>query len=647
MACVDSRMSLISRVCVVGVAGVICPTAVSQVQLQFVFPPANTSPVKYGLVVPMANGDRLLVGSGPGITLTALGSPGFTPLRTLGGQGNDAPQAAAVDPNGNIWIVGNTNSDDFLLMNPIVPQKTRYAPTGFVMELDPTGKLLFSTFLDSAGLTSASAVALDGAGNAYVGGTVGNSTAAIANRYSYLMKISPGGQLVYSTQLLTGPPCMGGSSCIGAFGSSGSVTGLFVDATGAATVGGLLTGGWSFFSGQRSLQPYVLRLAPNGSKLWSTPQDIGLPLGMTPSYFIAPDLRPDPTGGPPLLTGNVDVFGVSSGGSGLGTPRLFAAQLNTDGSMGWSADLSSSGDAKAYGIVSDSSGNAYLAGVSGGSDFVMTLDSSGTPLRTLHLPRGSITAAPALDVGDGPALLLLGSQGSLLTVPVDYNFDSPALVGFANSASFALNTGLYPGALVTLFGFDLPATAQILINGKSSPVLFAGPTQINLQVPFETPLSNYYNSAQLELVSPSGTISLQVPLSQSIGLFTTDGVHAASLNQDGTVNSADNPAVAGSVVSLFGTGAMWPAGMQDGAEAGSAMPLDQEQNRFEALDWNQAPLNLFYAGAAPGSINGVFQVNVQLPQVQPPRQGVAPTVTLRSTPIFEAISSNPVQLYIK
>src|SRR5260370_5142959 len=45
--------------------------------------------------------------------------------------------------------------------------------------------------------------------------------------------------------------------------------------------------------------------------------------------------------------------------------------------------------------------------------------------------------------------------------------------------------------------------------------------------------------------------SLQRP---SLGLFHQDSGAAAALNQDGSVNSASNPAKPGSVISLFATG---------------------------------------------------------------------------------------------
>jgi hypothetical protein len=225
-----------------------------------------------------------------------------------------------------------------------------------------------------------------------------------------------------------------------------------------------------------------------------------------------------------------------------------------------------------------------LAGVANlGDDFVLQLDPSGTEARKLfRFPRGAVTAPPAFNASG--SLLLLGSQNALLTLPPSYAFDSPAIVAFANSASYALNTGLYPGALMTLYGFDLPASTkdvQVLVDGTPAPLLYAGPNQINLQVPFE--VSTLYLAVHtLEAVTPSGSVSIGAPLGQSLGIFTTDGAHAAALNQDGTVNSLSNPAPSGSIVSLFGTGAVWPAGSGDGAAPASAIPWDPSGTRQDS-----------------------------------------------------------------
>jgi uncharacterized protein (TIGR03437 family) len=324
--------------------------------------------------------------------------------------------------------------------------------------------------------------------------------------------------------------------------------------------------------------------------------------------------------------------------------------------------LGQSADASPAGIALDASGNAYLAGTSSsaqfpvlagvpnlGPDFVLELDPSGAkPQALFRFPRGTVSAQTSFD--SSGQLLLPGPSGSLLTLPPTYAFNTPAIVGFANAASYALNTGLFSGDLVALYGFDLggsPRNVRVLIGGVPATVLYAGTNQINVLVPFDT-LSEtpFFGPWQIQVVVPSGSASVSsAPLAQSLGIFTSDGVHAAALNQDGSVNSASNPAASGSIVTFFGTGAIWPSGIQDGAVAASAVPLDQEQNRFEVIDRSGAPATILYAGAAPSLIYGVFQMNVQLPP------DAVPPLTLQTNPnpapFGTPLSSNAVQIYLK
>ena len=107
------------------------------------------------------------------------------------------------------------------------------------------------------------------------------------------------------------------------------------------------------------------------------------------------------------------------------------------------------------------------------------------------------------------------------------------------------------------------------------------------------------------------------------------------------MNSAANPAQPGSIVSLFGTGATWPSGLLDGALAPGAAPLSQETNDLQMVDQSGIPASILYAGAAPGLIDGVFQLNVQLPSGEGPN----PTLILKSGASGGPLSSNPVQIY--
>jgi uncharacterized protein (TIGR03437 family) len=690
----------------------------AQVQLQF--PSALIDPeVKYSIIVPLAGGGRLLVGTRAATSLfgtarqafelDAIGTAAFTGGARLGGNGDDKPAAAAIDPQGNIWIVGSTTSDDFNLVNPIVSRKAPYRAAGFVAEIDPTGsQLLFATYLcgEQPGVSFttishssyASQIVFDASGNAYVAGatdetdfpvtpgafqTKGGGVDEFGNTlyYGFVVKISSAGRLLYGT-FLGGNwgDCSGGSSCIAKESTYAYVNGMAVDPSGSVTLSGI-TNATNFpvtaSAPQQSCNcsyPYgsgfVTRLSPDASKvLWSTYVSF---VGATTYLGMAQDSQ-----------GNLDLFGEYAPYTGMmdsfasvGAHSLFVAEFSADGSPLTAAmDLDQLSDAAAHGIALDSAGNEYLTGTSSsafptfpdvpnlGADFVLRLSAASSKAQSLvRLPTGTISGPPVFD-GSGN-LLLVSAQNAVLQLPAELATTTPGVVGFANAASFAWNLGLYPGALVSLFGFDLAPAAQsaapgasgnfpttlggvqVLMNGFPSPLLYVGPNQINLQVPFEIGQTNEYSpQIQVQVILPSGTLAMQFAESESLGLFTDGGgLYAAALNQDGTVNSAANPATAGSVVSLFGTGAIWPSALADGALAAAATPVSQELFQIEALVGNGVGTNILYAGAAPGLIDGVFQLNVQLPVwVTNPV-----LLTLSSVIPFGAeIASNGVQLYIR
>jgi hypothetical protein len=126
----------------------------------------------------------------------------------LGGGGADEGRCVAVDNSGNIYVVGETESDDFLGFDT--------TPNGFsdifVAKFDPTGQsLLYLTTIGSSETDKPLSIQVDGAGNAYV--TVNNYADdfplknALWTEYSgywqngALFKLDANGGLVYSTPL--------------------------------------------------------------------------------------------------------------------------------------------------------------------------------------------------------------------------------------------------------------------------------------------------------------------------------------------------------------------------------------------------------------------------------------------------------------
>jgi hypothetical protein len=144
----------------------------------------------------------------------------------LGGDSNDSAHAVAVDPQGNVYVVGETVSADF----PVTPGafQQQHAgvpgsfyndligsfphPDAFIAKFDPSGKLVYSTYLGGSSDDMAYAVAADAQGNAYVAGVTFSSNFPVTTGafqttanfktavHSFVTKLNPtGSALVYST----------------------------------------------------------------------------------------------------------------------------------------------------------------------------------------------------------------------------------------------------------------------------------------------------------------------------------------------------------------------------------------------------------------------------------------------------------------
>lgn len=220
--------------------------------------------------------------------------------------------------------------------------------------------------------------------------------------------------------------------------------------------------------------------------------------------------------------------------------------------------------------------------------------------------------------------------------------------GVVSAASFE-NSRVSPGEMVSIFGFGVgPAmpvgmwrlddgrastnagNVRVLFDGVAAPVVFATMNQINVVTPWSV-AGKAVTQVQVEYDGVwSNTILIPVVESRP-ALFTTDGSGRGQgifLNQNGTANSAANPAAKGSVVVLFGTGAgQYTRAMEDGEFIvdASARPLLPVTAFVGGM-----PAEVLYAGGAPNMIAGIFQVNVRIPDAVP--AGAAVPVVVRAGP---------------
>lgn len=197
-----------------------------------------------------------------------------------------------------------------------------------------------------------------------------------------------------------------------------------------------------------------------------------------------------------------------------------------------------------------------------------------------------------------------------------------------NAASFGPGV-ISPGEIVTLFGSQLgPQTlvaadgnktfptslsgTQALFNGIPAPLIYTQAAQVSAIVPWElTGSANAAITVQYqEGISTPVTASIA---GSSTALFTALGGGfgpGAILNQDYAVNSPPNPAKAGSVILLYGTGG---GALQGSTTDGALAPGAAQLKASVSVLVGGQPAQVLYAGAAPGLVNGLVQINVQLP----------------------------------
>jgi hypothetical protein len=259
-------------------------------------------------------------------------------------------------------------------------------PDAYVAKVDPSGNLVWGTYLGGPTGDQAAALAVDGAGNAFVTGGTGGSFPTTANAAiavsttarAFAAKISAdGSRVLYSTYL---PDTVLGTSAIA------------IDPHGNAYIAGLSS----------TRHAVVVKLNADGSAFLYNVYLAGSNL----DYAAA--ILPDAAGNVIVagLTTSPD-FPVSSGALQrhlMGTQNLFIAKLDSSGSVVFSTYLGGSGTDTPAALQTDSAGNIYVAGQTTSLDFPTT-SGSFEPAATVPLWNNSSPAGFVAAIGaDGRTL---------------------------------------------------------------------------------------------------------------------------------------------------------------------------------------------------------------------------------------------------
>lgn len=651
------------------------------------------------------------VASGTNVSVTRLDAANHVAGSfAFGGGGTDQPKAAALDPQGNLVIAGQTSSSDFPLLNALITQTEPRVPAGFITKVNPsTGQILFSTRIGGLAAESfvrigsaVNALAVDPAGNIYAGGWTnatdfpvspdafqksGAGGSSFGTRpFGFVLKLSPAGdRLLYST-LLGGSTanCLGGSHCIGK-NPSNTVNSIVVDRNGIATAAGTTNApDFPVTAGvvqticrcqEYANNGFVAQLNASGSGLrWST--FLGgtwygfsqVPFGTNTINAVGQDATGNivVAGGTdtddfPTTPGSLQPKFAGSARQDLRPTDGFLAKLNPTGTaLIFSSYLGGSAEDRIIDLRMDAGGNIWVTGATASSDFPGNPASftgsffslvSADGARLLASQR-TPTEAAGQAIRAGADVTVLGASGSVLQIPGG-QLQGIAVFGVASAAGNRVKASVAPGEFVSLYGNLLGpspgvgaaldsqghvasqlAGVRVLFNGIASPLLYVSQGQVNALVPYGIASAATASVQVTTAAGNSPVFSLYLRPAQP-EVFKNGGAGLA-LNQDNSVNSPQNPAAPGSIVSIFASG----AGSLRSSQPEGSIPSQPGDGPVlpVAVLLNNRSLEVLYAGNAPGLVVNLLQINVRLPQ-----QGAGGELQL----MIGAFSSDPFSLVVQ
>jgi uncharacterized protein (TIGR03437 family) len=170
------------------------------------------------------------------------------------------------------------------------------------------------------------------------------------------------------------------------------------------------------------------------------------------------------------------------------------------------------------------------------------------------------------------------------------------------------------------------AGTRVLFDGVPVPILFVSAGQLAAVIPYSAEVNTEIDErGGLSYIGDFPPLTIETAAGRSDerelgiyparpGIFTLDGSGtgpAAALNQDGSLNTRENPARPGEIVVLWATGfgAVEPTPVDGEVLTGE---LPQPLTAVEVFI-DDEPTEVFYGAAAPGMVAGVMQVNLRVP----------------------------------
>ena len=222
----------------------------------------------------------------------------------------------------------------------------------------------------------------------------------------------------------------------------------------------------------------------------------------------------------------------------------------------------------------------------------------------------------------------------------------PVVLSSVGNAADYSTSAVSPGEIVALFGSAMGPDkivtlkvnngtvisslggTQVLFDGVAAPMVYTLAGQVSAVVPYtvagkastQVQVSYQAPGSSAPAVSNTMTVPVQAATPAIFSLDASGVGPGAILNQDNSVNTTGNPAARLSVIALYCTG----GGVTTPASAAGAVTTDASFVLAQTPVVSIGGLNaaVKYAGAAPGAVAGLTQINVEVPA------GLSPAIAL-------------------
>lgn len=313
----------------------------------------------------------------------------------IGGEGAELYNMGGettVDVDGNVYVVGTTNSSNWVSGGYNTTRSGDY--DAFVVKFDSKGVHKWSTYVGGSGKDCGYSIDTDSTGNLYVAGMTnssgwvsgGSDTSYNGGSFDgYVVKLGSDGSHIWSTYV-------GGGSMDYATTISVDPNGVYV--AGTTISAGWVSGGWDTSYGG-SNEGYIVKISTSGTYLWSSyigganiDSCFGTDTDSSGNIYVAGS-----TQSPGWVSGGYDT--VYNGMEG------YVVKLSTGGAHIWSTYVGGTSDDCIYDITVDPDNNLYAVGftnsigwVSGGYNtsygnnrdgFVVKINPFGTHLWSSYI----------------------------------------------------------------------------------------------------------------------------------------------------------------------------------------------------------------------------------------------------------------------